>query len=89
MRKWITIFVLSCTLFLTGAQSNCHWEQNTYNTLSSAKATIDCASAGYNHDDVQITKYCVGATNPSALYLPQTSQVHDILAKAEIGRAHV
>jgi hypothetical protein len=58
------------------------WENTTYQTLASAKATIDCASAGYNHNDAQITQYCVGATNPQALYLPQTAQVHDVLQKA-------
>lgn len=77
MKKIFLSFVLA---FLVSGCSN--WETTTYQTLSAAKATIDCASAGYNHNDAQITQYCQGAVNPSALYLPQTAQVHDILAKA-------
>lgn len=59
-----------------------NWEQNTYASLSSAKQTINCASAEYDHNDAAITQYCAGVTTPSAVYLPQSTQVHNIIATA-------
>ena len=74
---------LACLCSLFAMNFACtNWENTTYQTLSSAKATIDCASAGYNRNDAQITQYCVGVMTPSTMYLPQTTAVHDVLAKA-------
>lgn len=76
-------------LTMAGAAFTCQnsgWETTTYQTLSAAKAAIDCASAGYNHNDAQITQYCAGAATPSALYLPQTVEVQTVILKAGVAK---
>ena len=77
--KGILLAMLVCIASINLACPATQWETNTYATLSTAKSTIDCASAGYNHDDAAIAKYCSGVTTPSTMYLPQTAQIHDLL----------
>lgn len=81
MKPRITILAILCCIACSNFTCS-NWEQTTYATLASAKSTIDCASAGYNHNDAQITQYCQGVTTPSTMYLPQTAEVHDVLQKA-------
>ncbi len=80
MKKAVLLVGLALTI---GCSS---WEITTYQTLASAKSTIDCASAEYNHNDAQITQLCSGVTTPSAVYIPATQQNHDILAKAQAAK---
>jgi hypothetical protein len=77
---------LSVSLLALAFLACSNWEQSTFKFLSSAQATIQCASAGYNHDDALITQYCASAPVPSQMYLPQTRQVHDIIQKAQEGK---
>jgi hypothetical protein len=76
--RFKALLIIPLLLFLSACSN---WEQQTYKTLASAKATIDCATAGYNHNDAQITQYCTGVT-VSSTYLPQTMQIDSILVKA-------
>lgn len=73
------LLILIPLLLILSACTN--WEQQTFRTLSAAKATIDCATGGYNHNDTQILTYCVGVTVPSTMYIAQTTQFHDIILK--------
>lgn len=73
---------LSALLLLPLLVGCSSWETTTYQALSGAKATIDCASAEYNHSDSQIASYCSGVSVPSSVYIPQTQTNQDILLKA-------
>ena len=78
------IAIVIFAVFLIAGCSN--WETTIYQALSGAKATIDCASAEYNHTDAQITQYCTGVTTPSTVYISQTATNHDILLKAQTAK---
>jgi len=73
------VLALFAVLIFAGCSN---WETTTYQALSGAKATIDCAGAEYNHNDAQITQYCSGVTTPSTVYIPQTATNQAIIQKA-------
>jgi hypothetical protein len=77
--------VLPAALLASGCVSS--WEQTTYATLSTGKALIDCAVAGYNHFDADIRNACSAkpgdpAFNPSSFYIPQTRDAQQAIEKA-------
>ncbi len=63
------------------------WERDTYATLATSKAVIDCAVAAYNRFDGDIRHACAADPNdphfdPAALYLPQTRETQQLIEKA-------
>src|SRR5258708_25884171 len=72
-------------LLFSGCVSS--WEQNTYATLATGKALIDCAVAGYNHFDADIRHACAAnpsdpAFDPAKFYIPQTRDAQQAIEKA-------
>jgi hypothetical protein len=77
--------LLPAGLMVSGCVSS--WEQNTYATLATGKALIDCAVAGYNHYDADIRHAC--AADPadptfeaSRFYIVQTRDAQQAIEKA-------
>jgi hypothetical protein len=78
-------FVLPAVLAVSGCVSS--WERATYATLATGKALIDCAVAGYNHDDDGIRHVCAANSNdvsftPSSFYIAETREAQQAIDDA-------
>jgi hypothetical protein len=83
------VVVFAAVISAAAVTSGCvnSWEQSTYATLATGKALIDCAVAGYNHDDAGIRHSCAAnptdsAFDPSRFYIAQTRDAQQAIEKA-------
>src|SRR3977135_3284461 len=81
----VLLIAIACIMATVGCVTS--WEKNTFAALSVSKAEVDCAAAGYNHDDAAIAKACQASPNTpgfdaTAFYIPQTAEAREYIDKA-------
>jgi hypothetical protein len=88
----VLLIVVACIMATVGCVTS--WEKNTFAALSVSKTAVDCAAAGYNHDDAAITKACQASPNTAgfdatAFYVPQTAEAKEYIEKARAAQTTI